>query len=411
LTSDNPPAAAPETEEEFRSRARSWLEANAPRRGDPADFSAAHLFSAESLDDYWATERAVFDQVIGWQRRLHAAGWAGMSWPSEYGGRGLPEWTDRVFAEEQARFGVSTKLLSVGLQMVASAVRVHGSPEQQLRFLAPIVRADEIWCQLFSEPDAGSDLAGIKTRAIAQPAGGWLLDGQKVWTSGAGASDLGLALVRTDPESRGRVGLSCFVVDMHSPAVEVRPLREMSGAYHFNEVFLAGVPVTRDDLIGAEGDGWVVARTVLSSERSAIGGGTSARAAGELIATARHAGCTSDPLVRQDLAAAFIREFVLDLQVQRIQAVDTGPAAGSIVKLMYSEHAGLTSRAAINLLGAGGVADGDNRAWQERFLFAPGLRLGGGSDEIQRNIIAERGLGLPRDPIAAPNPNAGASHQ
>lgn len=387
-----------EDEDAFRARAREWLDANAVPRGDPADFSAAHLFSAHSLDEYWATERVVYEQVVAWQRLLYDAGWAGMSWPTEYGGQGRPEWADRVFSEEHAQFGVSTKILSVGLQMVASALRVHGTPEQQRRHLGPILRADEVWCQLFSEPDAGSDLASITTRAVPGPDDDWLLDGQKVWTSGAGSSDLGLALARTDPDSHGRVGLSCFVVDMHSPEVEVRPLREMSGAYHFNEVFLSGVPVPRSGLIGAEGDGWSVARTVLSSERSSIGGGTSARAANELIATARRVGRADDPLVRQTVAAAYIREAVLDLQIQRMQEAHANPAAGSIVKLMYSQHAGLTSGAAMNLLGAASVADDATRGWQERFLFAPGLRLGGGTDEIQRNIIAERGLGLPREP-------------
>jgi alkylation response protein AidB-like acyl-CoA dehydrogenase len=391
-----------ETETDFRARARRWLEANAIPRGAPEDFSASHLFTAKTLDEYWAREREVFQLAVGWQARLHDAGWAGLSWPEAFGGHGLADWTEEVFAEEQARFGVSTKVLSVGLQMVASVVRHHGTDAQRARYLPPIIRADEIWCQLFSEPDAGSDLAGITSRAEATDTG-WEITGQKVWTSGAGASDLGLLLARTDPSSRGRFGLSCLVVPMRAQGVKVRPLREMSGAYHFNEVFLTDVAVGRDALIGEEGNGWAVARTMLSSERSAIGGGTSARSVQDLIRTATWASGPEqrpDPLVRQAVGSAYIRESVLDLHLQRARAGTPSSGASSIGKLMYSEHARLSSSSALGVIGMAAVAGLDDRAevWQDRFLFSPGLRIGGGTDEIQRNIIAERGLGLPREP-------------
>ena len=400
---DSPPPTPPTTgsPSEFRSHARSWLEANAIPRGADGDFSASHLFTAKSLDDFWIRERQVFDQAIDWQRRLYDAGWAGLSWPREFGGQGLDDWAEDVFAEEHAQFGVSTKLLSVGLQMAASVLRRHGTEGQKARYLPPIIRADEIWCQLFSEPDAGSDLASITSRAVITDHG-WELNGQKVWTSGAGVSDLGLILARTVPSSRGRSGLSCFIVPMTSPGVEVRPLREMSGAYHFNEVFLSGVGVDRDALIGDEGDGWSVARTMLSSERSAIGGGTSGRSVGDLIRTVHSVTAPGErpgPLRRQSVAAAYIRERVLDLHTQRSR-VDSPASAGSIGKLMYSEHARLSSSVGLEALGMASVAGDDDRAdvWQDRFLFSPGLRIGGGTDEIQRNVIAERGLGLPREP-------------
>jgi alkylation response protein AidB-like acyl-CoA dehydrogenase len=377
------------------------LETNAVPRGAQGDFSASHLFSAKTLDEFWQRESDAYDQAIGWQRRLHDAGWAGLSWPEIYGGRGLPEWTEEVFAEEHARFGVSTKVLSVGLQMVSAVLRSYGTAEQQSRYLPPILSADEIWCQLFSEPDAGSDLPSLTSRAEAVP-GGWRITGQKVWTSGASASQLGMMLARTDPASSGRAGLSCFIVPMDATGVEVRPLREMSGAYHFNEVFLSDVQVGSHALVGTEGDGWAVARTMLSSERSSIGGGTSARSVTELMATlAERCGehRRSDPVTRDAVVAAYIREAILDLYVQRLRVEDLGPAAGSISKLLYSEHARLTSSSAMVLLGAASVAGGEQwtEAWQDRFLFAPGLRIGGGTDEIQRNIIAERGLGLPRE--------------
>jgi alkylation response protein AidB-like acyl-CoA dehydrogenase len=389
----------------FRKNARIWLEANAVRRGDPGDFSASHLFSANDLSEYWVREREVFDRVIAWQRKLYESGWAGLSWPQEDGGRGLPEWAEEAFGEEHARFGVSTKLLSVGLQLVASAIRTHGSPAQRARYLPPIIRADEVWCQLFSEPDAGSDLTAVRTQA-ARVSDGWMVDGQKVWTSGAGASDLGMLLARTTEGSEGRAGLACFVVDMKARGVDVRPLREMSGAYHFNEVFLSGVHVADGCLIGDAGDGWTVARTMLSSERSSIGGGTSARSALEFIAAARSQNRHRDVATRQALAAAFIREKVLDLHMQRMQEDPSARGGGSVAKLMYSEHARLTSSAAMAVLGMdaiGGEIE-SSRAWRDRFLFAPGLRLGGGTDEMQRNMIAERGLGLPRDPPATGGP-------
>jgi alkylation response protein AidB-like acyl-CoA dehydrogenase len=396
--------ARSETEAEFRTRAHRWLAANAIPRGAAGDFSASHLFTAKTLEEFWAREREVFDQAVAWQRRLYDAGWAGLSGAEEYGGQGLPEWAEVVFAEEQARFGVSTKVLSVGLQMAASVIREHGTDAQRSRYLLPIVRAEEIWCQLFSEPDAGSDLAGIRSQAVTTQ-GGWTITGQKVWTSGAGVSDLGLLLARTDPASRGRFGLSCFVVPMRSPGVEVRPLREMSGAYHFNEVFISDVDLDRDALIGEEGDGWTVARTMLSSERSAIGGGTSARSVKDLIRTATSLSGPDErpgPLDRQSVAAAYARERVLDLHQQRVREGESGTGVSSIGKLMYSEHARLSSSSALEILGIASVAGQDVRAdvWQDRFLFSPGLRIGGGTDEIQRNIIAERGLGLPREPKA-----------
>jgi alkylation response protein AidB-like acyl-CoA dehydrogenase len=385
----------------FRSRLSTWLEEHAVRRGAPGDFSASHLFSAKALDEFFEREREAFDQAIAWQRQLNAGGWAGLSWPVEVGGQGLPVWTEEVFAEEQGRFGVSTKVLSVGIQMVSSALRQFGTSAQQVRYLPRVLAADEVWCQLFSEPDAGSDLASLSSRAIETP-DGWEITGQKVWTSGAGVCDLGLMLARSEPGSVGRAGLSCFIVPMDDDTVEVRPLREMSGAYHFNEVFISGLRVGPDALLGTPGQGWAVARAVLSSERSSIGGGTSARSVNELIATLKErCGPTraSDPVVRQLVVEAYIRESILDLFVNRLQSGDAGPAASSISKLLYSEHARLTSSVAMELVGLAAVAGSEDwtEAWEDRFLFSPGLRIGGGTDEIQRNIIAEQGLGLPRE--------------
>ena len=234
------------------------------------------------------------------------------------------------------------------------------------------------------------------------------MNGQKVWNSGAIASDHGAAIVRTEPGSRGRLGLSLMVIDMHAPGVEVRPLRQMSGGYHFSEVFLTDVEVPDDAVIGTPGAGWDVARAILQHERSAIGGGTSARSAFQLLALAAELDRQSDPIVRQSLAEAHIRERLLDLLMQRLSDGASVPAGGSLVKLSYSEHARLSADTALSLLGPQGglrIGDADEvdvaTPWIERFLFAPGLRIGGGTDEIQRNQIAEFGLGLPREPRSA----------
>jgi alkylation response protein AidB-like acyl-CoA dehydrogenase len=387
--------------EDLRQAVRRWLDEHAPAKGSPDDFSASHLASPTSVADFRAHERSVFDRARGWQRQLFDAGWAGISWPSEYGGRDGASWADDVVAEEQSRYGVSTKVLSIGLQMASSVLFRHGTEEQRLAHLPPILRGDKIWCQLFSEPDAGSDLPNIGTRATASP-DGWVVNGQKVWTSGASASDFGLALARTDPASQGRRGLSCFIVDLHGPGVEVRPLRQMSGGYHFSEVFLTDVPVGPGSLVGGLGDGWTVARTMLMSERASIGSGTSARSAGQLRTLAAVVGRDHDPVTRQALAGAHIRETVLDLVLGRLQGGAPIPAAGSLVKLLYSEHARLSANDALDLLGGQGlVFDDRSTVWLDRLLFAPGLRIGGGTDEIQRNQLAEQGLGLPREPRPA----------
>ncbi len=424
-----------ETPEAFRARVRAWLEASAPRKGEPGDFSAAHLVSARTPEDYRRREREALAVTMAWQRRLFDAGFAGRSWPPEYGGAGAPAWQDEVVADEQSRYGVSTKMIAVALEMVPPVLFEHGTEEQRAGHLAKVLHGGESWCQLLSEPGAGSDLAGVSTKATAV-AGGWSVTGQKVWTSGAGTADFALLLARSEPEGRGaawtdergapatseegrrrlkgapeasgetpsepvagRAGLSCFAVDMRTAGVDVRPLRQMSGGYHFSEVFLDDVFVPARALIGKLGGGWAVLRTMLTSERAAIGGGTSGRAAVQLVALARHLGHTGDPVVRQLLASAYIRERVLDLLQGRVIGGSDVPAGSSITKLLYSEHARRTASDAMQLLGAAGLTSEhpDAAPWPERLLFAPGLRLGGGTDEIQRNTIAERGLGLPRE--------------
>jgi alkylation response protein AidB-like acyl-CoA dehydrogenase len=296
-------------------------------------------------------------------------------------------------------------MFAVSLEMLPPVLFAYGTDAQRRTHLPRVVRGEEIWCQLLSEPDAGSDLGSART-AAHQVDGGWVVNGQKVWTSGAGGADYALLIARTDPTVMGGAGLSCLAVDMTTPGVLVRPLRQMSGGYHFNEVFLTDVFVPAEGLIGDLGGGLAILRTMLSSERAAIGGGTSARSAGQLIALVRQLGTSTDPVVRQTVAAAVIRERILDLVVSRVGAGQDVPAGGSVSKLLYSEHARLTAEAATTLLGQAAALTGDpvSAPWVDRLLFAPGLRIGGGTDEIQRNTIAERGLGLPREPRSTTAP-------
>jgi alkylation response protein AidB-like acyl-CoA dehydrogenase len=395
-------AGVAETSERFRARVRTWLDDNAPRKGEPGDFSSAHLISAPTAREYERREREALAVTKEWQRRVFEAGLAGLGWPREYGGHGGPKWQDEIVAEEHARYGVSTKMLAIALEMLPPVLFGFGTPEQRARHLPVVLRGQESWCQLLSEPGAGSDLASVGTRSTAVP-GGWQVTGQKVWTSGAGTADFALLLARSEPVS-GREGLSCFILDMHAPGVEVRPLRQMSGGYHFNEVFLEDVFVSEAALIGERGGGWPVLRTMLASERAAIGGGTSGRSAVQLVALARRLGRTDDAVIRQLVAGACVRERVLDLLQARVMATSV-PAGGSLTKLLYSEHARRSADDAMCVLGAAGMTSENPEAapWVERLLFAPGLRLGGGTDEIQRNTIAERGLGLPREPTFASN--------
>jgi alkylation response protein AidB-like acyl-CoA dehydrogenase len=387
------------TRDQFRAHVEAWFEDNAPKKGGPDDFSSVHIVGASTREDFRDRERHALAVTKDWQRKLYESGLAGRSWPVEYGGHGAPGWQDEVVAEVQSGFGVSTKMLAVALEMLPPVLFAYGSHDQQLAYLPAVVRGEASWCQLLSEPDAGSDLGSVRTLASATE-GGWSVSGQKVWTSGAGQADHALLLARTQSPSTGHDGLACLIVEMSDPGVEVRPLRQMSGGYHFNEVFLDHVFVCQDALIGGPGRGREVLRTMLASERAAIGGGTSARSAGQLVRLCQDMGRSDDPVVRQAVAAAVVRERVLDLLVTRVAAGADIPAGGPVTKLLYSEHARLSAEAAMSILGVvGTVRDRPDAApWVERLLFAPGLRIGGGTDEIQRNAIAERGLGMPRQP-------------
>ena len=383
-------------EDAFRNEARSFLAATLLPKGDRS--------------------RATGDAVTrakAYQRALAAAGLAGITWPVEYGGRGLPARFQRIFDQESMRYQLPPQTLAIGLGMAGPTILAHGTPAQQQTWIPPMLRGEHVWCELFSEPGSGSDLASVQTRA-ARDGDVWVVDGQKVWTSGAQYSDFGACLARTAPERPKRNGITMLVVDMHAPGVTVRPLRQITGESHFNEVFLDGVRVPIGNVIGAVDEGWRVARTMLAFERQTLGqmgagSGDSGRDRrgniGGLIAEAQARGTTMNADVRQMLAGLRIRQMLLRHLGAHLQAeAAAGRASGgeaSILKLAMAQLVQDTAAAGVGIAGASAIAwDADEpRAgrWSSRLLDSRSASIGGGTNEIVRNVIAERVLGLPRD--------------
>jgi alkylation response protein AidB-like acyl-CoA dehydrogenase len=384
---DSPDEAA------FRAEARRWLEEHAEPR------------SATAVSDPHADLAEHVKRCRTWQATLYEHGWAGITWPTAFGGRGQSAIHAAIFNEEQARFDVATGSFTVALGMVGPTLMAHGTPEQQEAFLPAMLRGDHLWCQLFSEPGAGSDLASLGTRAV-RDGDEWVVNGQKVWTSLGQFAEYGILLARTDPDVPKHAGISYFVVDMRSPGVDVRPLRQMTGVAHFNEVFLSDVRLPADAMVGAEGEGWKVAATTLTSERAAIGGGQGTWSIEDVVELAQRTGASRDPVLRQELMQAWCRAATLRYLGYRLRTAMSqrrmpGPEM-LIMKLAMARHWAATADTVLEMLGAdallgGPEAIGDGR-WQQLFLSQYAVRLGGGTDEVQQNIIGERGLGLPREP-------------
>ena len=382
----------------FRAAARAWLEANAPRRRhDSAEFKRKLTARAED-------ERANVATARDWQRRIHEAGFAGISVPTEYGGRGLTPALERVWRQEVVRYEIDLGVFSVAVGMVVPTILVHGTEEQKRRFLPPVLRGEEVWCQLFSEPGAGSDLAGLTTRA-ERDGDEWVVNGQKVWNSFAHLADWGILLTRTNWDVPKHRGITYFLVDMHSPGLEARPLRQITGVAHFNETFLTDVRIPADQVLGEVNGGWGVAQTTLMNERALIGGATPLGFR-DYVALARSYGREHDPNVRQALAATYTRFEILRWLGQRAQAAQRagrplGPES-SVAKLFISQHAAANGDVALAIEGAAGMLAGsdafEDGFWQQQFLGQWGIRIGGGTEQVQRNILGERVLGLPSEP-------------
>ena len=349
------------------------------------------------------TEGDLITRARAWQAAKFDAGLAKITWESEFGGRGGPAEQQIIFNQEEAAQKTPPDVFTVGLNFVGPTLRAHGTPEQKEQYLRPLLRGDTIWCQMFSEPNAGSDSAGLGTRAIRE-GDEWILDGQKVWTSGAHLADYGEVLCRTNAEVPKHQGITAFIVDLRSPGVTVRPLQQMTGTAEFNEVYLEGVRVPHESVIGEVDDGWHVAVTTLMNERSSIGGGRSGPSTlpARLADLARRRG-TLDHVTRQRIVDIWIqselgRYLSLRTLTAALQGRRPGPE-GSVAKLGTTKLNVEAAQLGIDLLGpAGMLAEGDDARWVRKFLWSPAHRIGGGTDEVNRNIVAERALGLPGEP-------------
>ncbi|HYZ92202.1 MAG TPA: acyl-CoA dehydrogenase family protein [Actinomycetota bacterium] len=371
-------------------------------REEARAFLAEHV-PAWKADEGVGDEELTREQRRSWQRHLFEHGWGVPTWPEEYGGRGLGMVENLVWNQCKAEAGFQFTFDFVGMGLAGPTIIARGTERQKQRYLKPIARGDESWCQLFSEPGAGSDLGGLSTRA-ERSGDVWIVNGQKVWSSGAMESDFGLLIARHDPDLPKQQGLVFLLLDMHAPGVEIRPLRQIDGGAHFAEVFFNDVEVPDADRVGEPGEGWSVAMTTLLHERSSIGGGIGSFAMpfDDVVRIAREHGRNEDPLVRQHLVEIYTRKTILDVLNTRVQtALLSGripEAEGSVIKLLMAQLGSVSALNAIELLGVEGtLADGPGSP-QQRFLGMAALHIGGGTDEVQRNAIAERVLGLPREP-------------
>ncbi len=376
---------------EYRTTVRAWLEAH---RAEAPVLSGPDAITNE--DEIVVVRRA-------WQRKLAEAGLAGVSWPEEYGGRGLGPLHQVIVNQEISRAGVPGILDVIGVGMLGPTIIAHGSEEQKQRYLAPMLHADEVWCQMFSEPAAGSDLAGIQARATQQDDGSWRISGQKVWTTNAQFAAYGLVLVRTDPDVTKHKGLTMFVLPMDAAGVTIRPLRQISGEPEFNEVFMDDVHLDADATVGPVNGGWGTALTTLMFERLTIGGGGEGfgyRADRFARAIADAPDAASDPEVRRRLGELSVETLAVRYTGYRVlTAVQRGgipgPEAG-LGKVTLVNAAIAAGDLIADVYGPEALIDGSE--WAYLISFLPGLKSAGGTEEILRNTIGERVLGLPPEP-------------
>lgn len=402
-------------EQQFREEALEFLRANATPRevettawGEGSD--RVGLFPDKTLEEDLADVAA----ATGWRRRVFDAGFGWLTGPPPYGGRGLSTAYERIWLELESQFSTPSQApLGIGLGMVAPTILAHGTEVTKQRYLRAMYRGDVVACQLFSEPAAGSDLAALQAKAV-RDGDEWLISGQKTWTSGAQFSDIGEIICRTDPDLPKHKGLTAFVIDMGAAGVDVRPLRQMTGGASFNEVFFDEVRVPDDHRLGDVNQGWTVALTTLMNERAAIGGGGSLLGSRfwqmqRLVDLLRHLGKADDPLLRQQLADLWISFAVARYTSQRALAkIDQGQLPGpelSAAKLALTHNLTKLSKFVSDALGprlAADTGEWGTYAWAEYVLGTPGMRIAGGTDEVMKNIIGERVLGLPKEPRAAP---------
>ena len=382
----------------FRAKTRDWLAANAPQE-----------------DLKTLAERKA------WHRKLYEAGYVGMLWPREYGGWGATPMQQAIVQDEMARVGAPPPINGLGIGFIGPTIIVHGTPAQKERYLRKILTAEEIWCQLYSEPNAGSDLASLKTRAEDQ-GDHFVVNGQKIWTSSGPIADWGILLARTDPKVAKHRGISCFLISMRQPGVEVRPLKQITGHSLFSEVFFTGARVEKHDLVGNLNEGWAIAQTTLGYERGANSLGRVTRYAiafTQLVKAARELRRGGRPLIEDPAVRARMGKLYAELEVQRyaglrvLSALNRGQAPGaasSITKLSYTEFEKRYYETALEILGPWGQlmsareefeevdsSSGEPGTWATAFLWSRAGTIYSGSSEVQKNIIGERVLGLPKE--------------
>ena len=381
---------------EFRARVRDWHDRHATVRSGDDLWSVPLYVDTERAQEY-------FDRGRAWQRKLFEHGWAGLTWPSEYGGGGGEPWQARIFSEVAAGYEEAPGFVGATIAMLGPTLLRHGSDEQKRRFLPGLLSGGLAFCQLFSEPGAGSDLASLATRA-ERDGDQFVVNGQKVWNSQAQFCDWGFLLVRTDPEAPKHRGITFLLVEMATPGIEARPLVQMNGSAHFNEVFFTDVRIPADNVVGDIDGGWGPARTVLLNESAFIGDRKGTSVLSPLSELARRHSRLDDPLVRQRLADVWARERMQRWMGEAVQnAVRQGeapPIDPGLMKLFAAESKRRSGELAAALGGLAVVADtGEAARWARHELMGRyAVSIGGGTNEVMRNNLGERALGLPREP-------------
>ena len=385
-------------EAEFRSEVKDWLKNNAP---DSLKVAARY----DAID----VKEDVLSRAREWQAKKADAGYAAITWPKEFGGLGGTAIQSVIYSQEESKYNIPAGFFEIGLGMCIPTMMAWATQEQNERYVKPALYGEEVWCQLFSEPSAGSDVAGVRTKA-EKDGDNWIINGQKVWTSGAHFSDFGIIVVRTDPNVAKHKGLSFFFLDMKSKGIEVKPIRQISGGANFNEVFFTDVSVPDSQRLGEVGEGWKVALTTLMNERLAIGDPKSADHT-SLTRAAKELNINDEPAIKNDLVRSKIADWYIQAEglkytkMRTLTALSKGETPGpesSIGKIVSAPKMQDLASFAMDLQGAAGIINDAEIAllhsiFQSQWLSAAGYRIAGGTDEILRNIVAERVLGLPQD--------------
>ena len=379
----------------FRAEVRRFLAANSHPKQEASPWAVTYHTDPEGA-------RRAFEAGRAWQRTRYEHGMTGFTYPEDVGGQGGEAWQERIYDEEAARYEASSGFIRSTIMMLGPTLMAFGTDEQQRELIPRLLSGEDAWCQLFSEPGAGSDLASLACRAV-RDGDDFVVTGQKVWNSAAQWCDHGMLLARTNPDAPKHHGITFLLVDMHTPGIEVRPLIQATGAAHFNEVFFEDVRVPVSSVLGEIDGGWPAARTVMSNESAMIGGSGSSTFT-NLLLLAQEFSRSGDPLVRQRLADYYAREKALGLLADRIMTAvrrrERPPVDPSILKLFIAVNRAISGDLAVAIAGPAGLLEEDEVGrWVEAELLARyGISIGGGTNEVQRNNLAERALGLPKEP-------------